>query len=650
MKSKILLILIISLSSIYAKNPWREDEMEISIKFSKLEDIQIINELNLMGDIYKKEGLANLYVIPRELERIKEAGLSFEIIQKDLKGWSNKFWDEEINRATYMTYDEIITLMNNLANSYPNICRKEVYGESVEGRELSALKISDNVNDDEPEPEVLFDGGIHGDELGGPENVARFATLLCEAYGSDSKITELVNTREIWLFCMVNPDGRVYVSRANASQVDLNRNWGFMWNGECYTNSGFSQPETKAIRDCILENQYSIQVSKHSGIEAIFLPWCYTSNSAPEYSLHESLANIYLSTSDYGSFEICQSNHDYPTTGETVDFSYGVMGTAALTMELSSQKQPNNPIDIYNKNENAMIKMVELSGEGIEGFVTDLETGEPVAACLYFNNSYPSYNDPEVGDYHKYLNPGNYEIRVEANGYKSKVINSVTISHNRNSAIEDIELEPDTGNSIYGYRVVYLKKCNGYSYNVLGKKDGEELSLGNNGKIIIDMQYNLYDQEGNDLTVYASGGSFECEVARNIDGPWSILGMGNGKYEFDFNGNIADSVRYVSISGSNVVLDAVEAKKDMATNIAANLNKSTLKPVIGFNHKKISISNLISGKSTISFFNALGQLCFVQKTRSHKATVDVSEFPKGLYFMKIQNGFNAYHQKVSISN
>ncbi len=649
MRYRVLIILIISLSSIFAKNPWRDNEMEIRVKFSKLKDIQILSELNLMGDIYARKGVADFYVIPTELEKIKDADLDYEILHKNLKERSNKLWTEKNSRASYMTYNEIISLMNNLSTNYPDICMKKNYGSSVEGRELSALKISDNVNEDEPESEILFDGGIHGDELGGPENVARFATLLCEAYGSDAKITELVNTREIWLFCMVNPDGRVYVSRANANQVDLNRNWGFMWNEECYTSNGFSQPETKAMRDCILENQYSIQVSKHSGIEAIFLPWCYTSSEAPEYSLHESLANIYLSSSDYGLFEICQSNHDYPTTGETVDFAYGVMGTAALTMELSTQKQPSNPIGIYDKNENAMIKMVELSGEGIEGFVTDMETGEPVAARLYFNNSYPSYNDPEVGDYHKYLSSGNYEIRVEANGYKSKVVNSVTISHNRNSAIEDIELEPDTGSSIYGYRVVYLKKCNGYSYNVLGKNDGKDLSLGTNGEIVIDMQYNLYDKEGDDLTVFATGGSFECEVACYIDGPWISLGNGSGEQTLDFKGEVNDSVRFVRITGSNVRLDAIEAKMDKATANVLKLGKKYFQPNITISKNKVNISNLNSSNSTITFFNASGQKCFDKSVKTSEVFLDIKDFSKGIYFVRIRGGHQQFFHKVSIS-
>lgn len=51
----------------------------------------------------------------------------------------------------------------------------------------------------------MFDGGIHSDEIGGSENYIRFARMLCVEYGNDPTITGLVDTREIWIYPMVNP-------------------------------------------------------------------------------------------------------------------------------------------------------------------------------------------------------------------------------------------------------------------------------------------------------------------------------------------------------------------------------------------------------------------------------------------------------------
>lgn len=650
MNIRVLLFLIISVSLSFAKSPWRTNEMEIKVEFTNISQVEALKDFGFMGDIYEKSGYALLYVVPSELKMIQNSGLQTIIIEDNLDERSSTFWNKMDQRASHMTYEQIISLMNSLVSAYPDICMKKVYGESVDGRELSALKISDNVNENEPEPEILFDGGIHGDELGGPENVIRFAEYLCEEYGRNTEVSELIDSREIWLYCMVNPDGHVYLSRANSNNVDLNRNWGYMWNGECNTSKGFSQPETKAIRNCLLDNQFSIQVTNHSGIEAIFLPWCYTSTSAPEYDLQESLSNIYLASSGYGYFEICQSNHDYPTTGETVDYSYGVMGTAALTMELSTNKQPYDPVAIYNKNRDAMLEMVNASGNGIEGFVTDAVTGDPVAARLYFDNSYPSYSDSELGDYHKYLGSGNYSIVVEANGYKTKTVNTVSISHNIRSVINDIELEPDSSGSIYGYKIVYLKKCNGVSYKALGKNDGNGLALGSNGEVVIDMQYYLSDESGDDLKVYSLSGNYQCAVSDSIDGPWLNLGSGNGEQSFDFNGVVSDRVRYVKIAGSNVNLDAIESRYDKETSNYLSKNSFKTVPKILMMNNIVFISGINSQKSEINVFNSLGKKCnSYLKDIDGIVNLNLKNLSSGIYFINIQNRNSSFTHKVSIS-
>src|SRR6185312_6320803 len=66
-------------------------------------------------------------------------------------------------------------------------------------------------------------------------------------YGSDSRVTSMVNNREIWIVPDLNPDGGEYdiasgsyrswrknrQPNAGSSAVgtDLNRNWGYQWNG-----------------------------------------------------------------------------------------------------------------------------------------------------------------------------------------------------------------------------------------------------------------------------------------------------------------------------------------------------------------------------------------------------------------------------------
>ena len=123
----------------------------------------------------------------------------------------------------------IDNLQDSLSTHFPSICKKVTIGTSVSGYDIVAMKFSDNVNIDEPEPEILLTFCIHGDEYN-PEQVAmKLARQFCLKYNDEPQITDLINTREIWIIAVVNPDGLRGIggifprTRINAHGVDLNR-------------------------------------------------------------------------------------------------------------------------------------------------------------------------------------------------------------------------------------------------------------------------------------------------------------------------------------------------------------------------------------------------------------------------------------------
>ena len=174
---------------------WRKGEKQIRIPVSTPEQIQAVYNLKLNSD-FPGPNFDHIiaYVTPEELAKVDQLGIPYIIEIDDLNSYNQNFW---IREDAYHTYQEIIDLADSLVTAFPSICEKHIFGYSVEGRQCAALKISDNVSVDEPEPEVMFDGGIHGDEVGGPENIIRFAKDLCIGYGSNSTITNLINNREI---------------------------------------------------------------------------------------------------------------------------------------------------------------------------------------------------------------------------------------------------------------------------------------------------------------------------------------------------------------------------------------------------------------------------------------------------------------------
>ncbi|MCD4773706.1 MAG: T9SS type A sorting domain-containing protein [Bacteroidales bacterium] len=555
MKKVVLFLFVLSLSfsfSLNAQNGWRTDEKEVKVKIENQSQAQKLHDLRFNGDFYNDHAI--LYVVPVEYDRLVNSGFKCEILIDDLNKHYQNFWN---NKDAYHTYQEIIDLMDSLVTAFPSICTKTIYGTSVEGRELSALKISDNVATDENEAEVFFDGGIHGDEVGAAENCIRFARMLCLEYGNDPTITDLIDTREIWIYPMVNPDGRVNNSRYNSNGVDLNRDWGYMWDGWGNSTGAYSQIESKALRACMSENQFVVHTTYHSGTEYVSYPWSYRANWAPDKAHIDYLAGIYSSTSGYSSLNYGQGcTGMYPINGSTKDSNYGIMGSISWSMEISYNKHPptSQIMMYYNYNEPSMIAMIEYSGYGLQGTITDANTGDTVQAIVYVEDYFQTYNDPVIGDYHKYVLPGTYSITVSANGYETQTINNVVVTDNTSVTTTDFQLQPDSGN--FAYRIVSSRIPNnntadeGNTQAVFGDPDDINYSIGKNGWVVIDMQEPIVDGEGNDLIVYEGDDSEEgytCYASLTKDGPWVFLGDGSGTTEFDFSTAWINNAQYIKI-------------------------------------------------------------------------------------------------------
>ena len=386
--SSILILILITSPRLFSQNSnsggWREGEKQIRITDINPETVRQLYHLKLNMDFYGPAyDHITAYVIPSEIEEIEALHIQYTVEIENLNEHFSGFWDRE---DAYHSYQGIIDLADSLAAFFPTICKKYIFGYSVQNRQCAALKISDNVDVDEPEAEVMFDGGIHGDEIGGAENIIRFARDLCINYGTDPDITYLVNNREIWLYLMDNPDGRYNMSRYNANGVDLNRDWGYMWDQWGGSPGAFSQVESRALRECMYTNQFVVHTTYHSGTQIISYPWSYRPNAAPDQNSINQMAVLYSSVSGYSYLPYGQGyNVMYPINGSTKDGNYGMMGSISWSIEISNSKQPpaSQIMLYYNYNYPSMMAMIEHAGYGLEGTVTDAVTGDPVPAVIF---------------------------------------------------------------------------------------------------------------------------------------------------------------------------------------------------------------------------------------------------------------------------
>lgn len=549
-----LLLLIVGLTT-WSQDGWRPGEMEVKIHLHLPEDFQCIQHIN--AEPISSDGkVLRAYLTPAELAGVQQCGVSYEILIPDLNRHYRNFWDNKLVPSGYYTYDEIIAIADSLVASYPQICKKVLWGTSIGGRQLASLKISDNVDIDEPEPEILFDGGIHGDEVGASQNVIMYARDLLNGYGLNPTYTNLINTREIWLYLMVNPDGRVNMSRYNGNFVDCNRDCGYMWDGEGNSSGAFSQVETKALRDCILDNQFVVHTSYHSGTEIVAYPWSYRGDMTRDHTQINNLASVYSDYSGYTYLEWGQGFIQmYPINGSTKDFVYGELGSVGWSVEISNNKQPPaSQISMYyNYNSPAMTEMINRSGWGVEGIVTDSATGDAVRAIVWVGNYFPVYNDPEVGDFHKFVLPGTYTIRVEANGYKTKSIPGVLVPSG-GSVFTGVELVQEACWSGYKVSSCQIPGNNfgdvGFTPGSLGRADSVAYALGKSGWIVVDMGDTIFDGVGDDFRVIQHGTPGKpllVSGSNHKDGPFTTIGEGIGTTTFDLGVTALQKCRYIKV-------------------------------------------------------------------------------------------------------
>jgi hypothetical protein len=311
---------------------------------------------------------------PADLRRIAELG--FEAHR--LAGPSDA---DHIDPA-YHTYDEMVAEITQVAAAHPAIVRLFQIGQSYRGRALWAAKISDHVTVEEEQPEALFVGHYHAREHLTVEMMLDVLHLLADNYGmaGHEQITQLVDSREIFLIFDVNPDGGEYDIRCENPQAidcdnpaygylfwrknrqpndggsigtDPNRNHSYRWGGlgasaypdsETYRGAApASAPEVAAIeafvnhRAVVGAQQISVAITFHTYGNLVLWPYGYTYEDMPEDMRpddHAVLVAMGQAMAASNGYTPQQASDLYLTSGDFTDWAYGVHRIFAYTFEM----------------------------------------------------------------------------------------------------------------------------------------------------------------------------------------------------------------------------------------------------------------------------------------------------------------------------
>jgi len=390
----------------------------------------------------------------------------------------------------YHTYGEMVDEMVSAVQRYPHICQLYTIGyTSFFHLPILAMKISDNPSLTEDEPRFLFNGVHHATEIIGVEVCLYMMHNLLSRYDTSPEVRAWIDSNEIYLVPMVNPDGH-YINwnvvqdswRKNAKDnngngifdpwydgVDLNRNYDFLWHlGDPNPSSReyrglfpFSENETQAIRDLANRERFVFDICYHSDKdprfgESVYYPWRWGNQYSPDYEhirpIAESIA--YRIINDMGSAPYTPIWGDATDGGLARNWLYYAIGTFPFTIEISTCYQPPGyRVDsICEKVMNGSYYLFKrILGPSITGHITDAVSGLPIPAEIRILEAYappetilPRYADSTFGRYRRILKPGYYTLQITAPGYETTQIESVGVSTSGPTRL-DIQLQPIPG-------------------------------------------------------------------------------------------------------------------------------------------------------------------------------------------------------------
>lgn len=345
---KLICILILLSTILVARTMW------VRVYYNN--DFERETLLNRNYDILTgsaREGYFEYFLDVKAVNELTQEGFGIEILHPDIVNYLEQtYGDLRMNFGYYYTYNEMVQELDQIAAAYPNITHKISIGQSWENREIWAMKVSDNPSQNEDEPSVLFTGVHHAREPICTSICMDFINWLVNNYGTNDSATTIVNTDEVWIVPVMNPDGYVFNETYNDpwgngwrkncrdnnnngqmdpdyDGVDLNRNYGYMWG---YDNNGsspnpsdetyrgpyaFSEPETQKIRALCDTFEFLYALNYHSYGNYLIVPWGYINHwvPSPDSGIYHVMAE---SMTTYIGIP---NNYAWGTAGQTVGYN-----------------------------------------------------------------------------------------------------------------------------------------------------------------------------------------------------------------------------------------------------------------------------------------------------------------------------------------
>ncbi|UYM07235.1 M14 family zinc carboxypeptidase [Solicola gregarius] len=301
-------------------------------------------------------------------------------------------------RTDFRTLGDFERDMSDLARRFPNTVKKFALPyETSQGRTVHGLEITKNVNAKDGKPVFVDVGAHHGNEWPSAELTMEYAYHLAENADRGPVKRELKRTRVV-IVPIINTDGYVADQRRTATNVDMNRNYGFGWMpGQNGANGSapWSEPETKNVRWLLSTRQATVFNTQHTCIQLVLYPPLQKAAGPIQdlgrvHSMAASMAGKLGPT-----YEAKASADDYETTGEAIDWSYYATRGLSTTTEtcpsddFEGRDFEAEVVDTYERNQNSLMVALDTAGDRKEHSAI---TGKaPAGAKLTLTKSFDMY-------------------------------------------------------------------------------------------------------------------------------------------------------------------------------------------------------------------------------------------------------------------
>ena len=314
-----------------------------------------------VADYEARQAGAALHNRPLRVTDLSPCSSSYRKTPKNFKKGSMGGW---------LTYEEMLDNLDSMRAKYPNIITaKTVINDtirSIEGRPIYYLKISDNPDVHEAEPEGLYTAVHHAREPGSLSQLIYYMWYLLENYNSDAEIRNLVNNTQLYFVPCLNPDGYIYNHTTNPNGgglwrknrrlnsdgtygVDLNRNYGFKWGiddqgssptttSEVYRGTApFSEPETRNIKWLCERHRFKLTLNYHTYGNDLIYPWGYTLGFQTPDSVQFTATGAQMTKENHYRYGTGDQTVAYTTNGDADDWGYGEQTTKPKSLSMTPE-------------------------------------------------------------------------------------------------------------------------------------------------------------------------------------------------------------------------------------------------------------------------------------------------------------------------